>query len=230
MSSLPFLLFLCSKQLQMWLQKDDYDNAHNDRSLGIVCPFPVHSLKQRKLLDSAASSNANYTSRNAGKPAVYMPDICVTGSTVNSTTIKCAKLADNVNRNNDNAGGSLVDSNNCRSVICVNPTEKESESGSVRSILNILDSFKLEDMNEDKTSTSVATGNNKTGISVVESSLLLDAPSVDPNANAKPEPLKEKKSVFNEECLINGMSQGDRLQQIKSMRRHARATTTGALK
>lgn len=216
----------------MWLQKDEYDNAHNDRSLGIVCPFPVHSLKQRKLLDSAANSNANYTSRISGKPAVYLSEICVTGSTVNSSA-KCTKGTDNANRNNDNtnAGASLVDSN-CRSVICVNPTEKETESGSVRSILNILDSFKLEDMKEDKSTPSVAVGNNKTGISVVESSLL-DVPSVDPNANAsiKPEPLKEKKgSVFNEECLINGMSQGDRLQQIKSMRRHARATTTGALK
>ena len=31
--------------------------------------------------------------------------------------------------------------------------------------------------------------------------------------------------------IINGMSQGDRLQQIKALRRqHARATTTGALK
>ena len=39
--------------------------------------------------------------------------------------------------------------------------------------------------------------------------------------------------AVNDECaIINGMSQGDRLQQIKSLRRHhhLRATTTGALK
>lgn len=217
----------------MWLQKDEYDSAHNDRPLGVVCSFPVHSIKQRKLLDSPANSNSNYTniSRNAGKTSVYLSEICVTGCSVNAT--KCTtKVADNANRNNDNAGASFSDST-CRSVICVNPTDKdnkERESGGVRSILNILDSFKLEDMKEDKAaSPSIATG-IKSGISVIESTLL-DVP-VDPNANAtvKPEPLKEKTSIFNEECLINGMSQGDRLQQIKSMRRHARATTTGALK
>jgi len=215
----------------MWLQKDEYDNAHNGQSLGIVCPFPVHSLNQRKLLQSNANSNANYSSRHVGKAAVYLSEICVTGSSLNS--VKCPKVTDNGNRINDNAGASLGESN-CRSVICVNSTTEkaETDSGSVRSILNILDSFKLEDMKDDKNSSaSVTTAVNKPGILVAESALL-DGP-VDPNANAtiKPEPLKEKKgSVFNEECLVNGMSQGDRLQQIKSLRRHARATTTGALK
>lgn len=214
----------------MWLQKDEYDSTH-DRPLGVVCSFPVHSIKQRKLLDSAAHSNSNYSSsRNAGKTSVYLSEICVTGSSVNTTN--GTKVADNANRNNDNNAGASFSDSTCRSVICVNSTDKdkERESGGVRSILNILDSFKLEDMKEDKPSSSVVT-DNKSGISVVESTFL-DIP-VDPNANAnvKTEPLKEKTgSVFNEECLINGMSQGDRLQQIKSMRRHARATTTGALK
>lgn len=215
----------------MWLQKDEYDNAHNGQALGIVCPFPVHSIKQRKLLDSSASSNANYGSRIAGKTSVYLSDMCVSGTSVHHP-VKCSKLADDANRNNDNSVASLSESStSCRSVICVNSTDKESErdGGSVRSILNILDSFKLEDIKEDKAFSAVPV--SKPGISVVESNLL-DG-QVDPNANSnvKPEPLKEKTvGVFNEECLINGMSQGDRLQQIKSMRRHARATTTGALK
>ncbi|XP_046458032.1 uncharacterized protein LOC124204850 isoform X2 [Daphnia pulex] len=219
-----------SKQLQMWLQKDEYDNAHNGQSLGIVCPFPVHSLKQRKHFES--NSNANYSSRHVGKAAVYLSEICVTGSSLNS--VKCPKVTDNSNRINDNAGANSLGESNCQSVICVNSTAEKAEpdSGSVRSILNILDSFKLEDMKDDKNSSaSVTAVVNKPGISVADSALL-DGP-VDPNANAtiKPEPLKEKKgSVFNEECLVNGMSQGDRLQQIKSLRRHARATTTGALK
>lgn len=212
----------------MWLQKDEYDNAHNGQALGIVCPFPVHSIKQRKLLDSSASSNANYGSRIAGKTSVYLSDMCVSGTSVHP--VKCSKLSDDANRNNDNSVASLSESSS-RSVICVNSTDKESErdGGSVRSILNILDSFKLEDMKEDKPLSSSPV--SKPGISLVESNLL-DG-TVDPNANSnvKPEPLKEKTvGVFNEECLINGMSQGDRLQQIKSMRRHARATTTGALK
>lgn len=223
----PFFL-LSSKQLQMWLQKDEYDNAHNGQSLGIVCPFPVHSLKQRKHFES--NSNANYSSRHVGKAAVYLSEICVTGSSLNS--VKCPKVTDNGNRINDNAGANSLGESNCRSVICVNSTAEKTEpdSGSVRSILNILDSFKLEDMKDDKNSSaSVTAVVNKPGISVADSALL-DGP-VDPNANTKPEPLKEKKgSVFNEECLVNGMSQGDRLQQIKSLRRHARATTTGALK
>ena len=216
----------------MWLQKDEYDNAHNGQSLGIVCPVPVHSLKQRKHFESNANSNANYNSRHVGKAAVYLSEICVTGSSSNST--KCPKVTDNGNRiNNDNAGASMGESN-CRSVICINNTAEkiETDSGGVRSILNILDSFKLEDMKDDKNSSAaVTTVVNKPGISIAES-VLLDG-AVDPNANAtiKPEPLKEKKgSVFNEECLVNGMSQGDRLQQIKSLRRHGRATTTGALK
>lgn len=224
MSSFVF----CSKQLQMWLQKDEYDNAHSGQSLGIVCPYPVHSFKQRKHFESTANSNANHNSRHAGKTAVYLSEICVTTSGVK--TAKSPKLTDNGNRINDDGGAALQETT-CRSLTCINnTTDKETDSGSVRSILNILDSFKLEDMKDDKTSASNATG-NKPGISVVESTLL-DVP-VDPNANAtvKQEPLKEKKgSVFNEECLVNGMSQGDRLQQIKSLRRHARATTTGALK
>lgn len=217
-----------SKQLQMWLQKDEYDDAHNGQSLGIVCAYPVHSFQQRKLFESTANSNANHNSRHAGKTAVYLSEICVTGSSLN--TAKCPKLADNGNRINEDAGASLQETT-CRSLICINnAAEKETDSGSVRSILNILDSFKLEDMKEDKTSASNSAG-NKPALSVAESTLL--AVPVDPNANAtiKQEPLKEKKgSVFNEECLVNGMSQGDRLQQIKSLRRHARATTTGALK
>lgn len=204
----------------MWLQKDEYDNSHPGRPLGVVCTYPVHSLKQRKVLES---TTANY-SRNAVKQApVY--EICVS----KCSTTKVA--ADNANRNNvDNNVVVDQSDSNCRSVI--NCVDKEAETGnSVRSILNILDSFRLEDMKEDNKSTVVVSP-VKTGITVVESNLL-DG-QVDPNANAKPEPLREenknKVSVFNEECLINGMSQGDRLQQIKSLRRHARATTTGALK
>lgn len=202
----------------MWLQKDEYDNAHNGKALGVVCPFPVHSVKQRKLLETpTANLNVNYGSRNAGKTSVYLTDVSVSGTSVNPA--KCnSKMADNAD-------------SSCRSVICLNSNDKESEreSGGVRTILNILDSFKLEDMKEDQQPLS---SSPQPGISVAGSNLL-DAP-VDPNANSTvrpPEPLKEKTvGVFNEESLINGMSQGDRLQQIKSMRRHARATTTGALK
>ena len=194
-------VFNISKQLQLWLQKDDYINSNPDRPLGEVCVYPVHSKNQRLLLDSYSSSPDRELS---GHP---MSEICVTGS-----ALELSKNSGSANRTESVVppAASFAEPKS-RPLICMN-NEKEADSGCVRSILNILDSFNLEDLKEDK---------SKKAISVVESRVT-DGPAK--------EPLKEKKGAFNEESLVGGLSQGDRLQQIKSMRRHARSTTTGALK
>merc|ERR1712071_197610 len=190
-----------SKQLQLWLQKDDYINSNQDRPLGEVCVYPVHSMKQHLLLEGSPSSSPD---SEVSVPAVS--EICVTGTTLNLN--KSPAIANIMEPISAAPTASLADSKS-RSLICMN-NDKEADSGCVRSILNILDSFNLEDLKDDKA---------KKPIAVVESRV--DGPTK--------EPLKEKKGAFNEESLVGGLSQGDRLQQIKSMRRHARSTTTGAL-
>jgi len=191
-----------SKQLQLWLQKDDYINSNQDRPLGEVCVYPVHSMKQHLLLEGSPSSSPD---SEVSVPAVS--EIYVTGTTLNLN--KSPAIANIMEPISAAPTASLADSKS-RSLICMN-NDKEADSGCVRSILNILDSFNLEDLKDDKA---------KKPIAVVESRV--DGPTK--------EPLKEKKGAFNEESLVGGLSQGDRLQQIKSMRRHARSTTTGALK
>ena len=171
----------------MWLQKDEYTNSNKDRPLDGVSTYPVYSLKQCSLLDPSPLNSS---------------EICIKASSLGQI-----KQIDSANKNEST--GSIADSIT-RSSVCVN-AEKETESGCVRSILTILDSFKIEDLKDEK---------NRKQVTVVESRV---------DVSGK-EPLKEKKGAFNEESIIDGMSQGDRLQQIKSMRRHARATTTGALK
>merc|ERR1712071_365627 len=190
-----------SKQLQLWLQKDDYINSNQDRPLGEVCVYPVHSMKQHLLLEGSPSSSPD---SEVSVPAVS--EIYVTGTTLNLN--KSPAIANIMEPISAAPTASLADSKS-RSLICMN-NDKEADSGCVRSILNILDSFNLEDLKDDKA---------KKPIAVVESRV--DGPTK--------EPLKEKKGAFNEESLVGGLSQGDRLQQIKSMRRHARSTTTGAL-
>ena len=200
------MLYLCfhsnSKQLQLWLQKDDYINSNQDRPLGEVSVYPVYSRKQRQLVEDSPSSSPN--SEASTSP---VSDIYVTG-----TTLKLNKSPTNANRaeSTSTTPAALLADSKSRTLIQMN-SDKEADSGCVRSILNILDSFKLEDLKDDKA---------KKSIPVVESRL--DGPAK--------EPLKEKQGAFNEESLVGGLSQGDRLQQIKSMRRHARSTTTGALK
>ena len=219
-----------SKQLQMWLAKDEYDQANKDRPLGLVCPYPVHSLKQRKQLESSSANAAPASGIlvRTGPPSTssYLSEICITGSslsaikytrTTTTTTESTAVIS------NGQQGPSVGEA----------ATSNERESGGVRSILNILDSFKLEDMKDAKANSTVTTANVAT---VVES-------NVSNSVGFKAVSQKEKKlssgstggaapsAVFNEESIINGMSQGDRLQQIKAMRRlHSRSTTTGALK
>ena len=191
-----------SKQLQLWLQKDDYINSNQDRPLGEVCVYPVHSRKRRLLLEGTPSTSPDSEVSTSPVSEMY----------VSGTALKLNKSPAIANRMEPISAApttSLTDPKS-RSLICMN-NDKEADSGCVRSILNILDSFKLEDLKDDKP---------KKPITVVESRL--DEPAK--------EPLKEKKGAFNEESVVGGLSQGDRLQQIKSMRRHARSTTTGALK
>lgn len=191
----------------------------------VVCAYPVHSLKQRKLLESSSANTpvpASGILVRTGPPSTtsYMSEICITGSSLSA--IKYSRTTDSSAPVLTNGQGSSTNE----------PTSpNERESGGVRSIVNILDCFKIEDMKEaTKATTPVTTTNAGNGgnITVIES-----------NASNSP---KEKKlssgstgwaahaAVFNEESIIYGMSQGDRLQQIKSMRRlHSRSTTTGAL-
>lgn len=206
----------------MWLQKDEYDATHKDKPLGIVCEYPVYSIKQRNLIESMANGNVPRSAVQSRAPALSSRQgsvdsvTSVTGSSL--TNIRCS--VDNVR---DNGNG---DSAQSLSKDVYFSGEAEREAGGVRTILNILDNFKLEDIKKDdgRHASSDADGNHQS-ITVVESSL------TQLSSAARAETLKDKKGALNaEECLINGMSQGDRLQHIKAMRQHARSTTTGALR
>jgi len=174
-----------SKQLQLWLQKDAHESSHPDKPLGQRCLYPVHSLKQKKLLSEAGSP------RNLKPVNQHLAEMCITGSKLTKATrpepAAVPASTDQSDRDNGNSG--------------------------VRTILNILDSFKLEDQQQQQPQV----------ITVVES-IQNDKQVVD-------EKKKKVSPLDNDEMkIINGMSQGDRLQQIKALRRqHARATTTGAL-
>ena len=222
---LLFIYFLSSKQLQMWLAKDEYEQNNKDHPLGLVCSYPVHSLKQRKFLESS-SANAQTAPASSilvrtGPPSTtsYLSEICITGSSLSA--IKYTRTTDSAPVVTNGQGSSSNE-----------PTSpNERESGGVRSILNILDSFKIEDMKEAKATSPVTTVNTGSGgnITVVESNV--SNPSKEKKLSSGSTGGAAPAAVFNEESIINGMSQGDRLQQIKSMRRlHSRSTTTGALK
>lgn len=209
----------------MWLQKDDYDASHKDRPLGIVCEYPVYSIKQHNLLESIANGNvARVQSRVESFSSRQGSDASLTGSSLSS--IRCSIESVRDNGNSEAVSTQLTARSTTSTYSNDKSREAEKEAGGVRTILNILDNFKLEDIKKDdgKLAPTDAEGNHQS-ISVVESALM-------PNTTAaKPEALKEKKAPVNsEECLINGMSQGDRLQHIKAMRQHARSTTTGALR
>lgn len=218
-----------SKQLQMWLQKDEYDAAHGGKPLGVRSPYPVHSLKQKRLLDGQQSGSNK-----------LLADLCVTGTPATMTSVRYFKPNPPPQAESPSSpdGG-----------------------GNVRSILNILDSFKI-GTPEDGQQTGGNKPGGAGSISVVESHVLTTTgedpktgatfekttrvtytttttttassgspviAALDGRAAAE----AKAGGQVNDECaIINGMSQGDRLQQIKALRRHhhLRATTTGALK
>ena len=187
-----FISLLNSKQLQLWLQKDAYEAGNKEKVLGLRCQYPVHSIKrQNELLQCSLAT--------AVRIEQELAEICVTGSS------KKLALKQEATDNKDQVDNRPADDNgNAKEPLVV-------ENGSVRAILNILDSFKLEDMVKDDKKAAAAGGSCAVDVKVVV-------------------PQNGTKAPFNEESVVNGMSQGDRLQQIKALRRHARATTTGALK
>lgn len=188
-----FFSLLNSKQLQLWLQKDAYEAGNKEKVLGLRCQYPVHSIKrQNELLQCSLAT--------AVRIEQELAEICVTGSSK-----KLALKQEATDNNKDQVDNRPADDNgNAKEPLVV-------ENGSVRAILNILDSFKLEDMVKDDKKAAAAGGSGAVDVKVVV-------------------PQNGTKAPFNEESVVNGMSQGDRLQQIKALRRHARATTTGALK
>jgi hypothetical protein len=108
-----------SKQLQLWLQKDAHESSHPDKPLGQRCLYPVHSLKQKKLLSEAGSP------RNLKPVNHHLAEMCITGSKLTKATRPepvVPASTDQSDRDNGNSG--------------------------VRTILNILDSFKLEDQQQ----------------------------------------------------------------------------------
>lgn len=217
----------------MWLQKDEYDASHPERrpGVGTPCPYPVHSIKQKRMLETAAASSPassppvmNNKSNSSSSSIYNLADMCVTGSSMTSVKYFKATPATAADSAGPNDTGDTAGTN-----------------GGVRSILNILDSFKI-GSTDGEVGGEAKSSPSDGSISVVESSVLITTPDPadPPPVSSKLPDLAAKKDsvtesggqVVNQECLIiNGMSQGDRLQQIKSLRRqHARATTTGALK
>ena len=118
-NSFEFFLVKFSKQLQLWLQKDAHESSHPDKPLGQRCLYPVHSLKQKKLLSEAGSP------RNLKPVNQHLAEMCITGSKLAKATRPepvVPASTDQSDRDNGNSG--------------------------VRTILNILDSFKLEDQQQ----------------------------------------------------------------------------------
>lgn len=202
----------------MWLQKDEYDATHRgEKDPGSVCLYPVHSLKERRILETSGPTNSLKTTTPTTTTSFRnLSEMCVTGTSVTGmTSVKYFK-----------SSTPPVES----PPAVLNDSAESGSNGGVRSILNILDSFKIGPASSKESPEAPANAEvaeSGESISVVESNVQSSKEST-PNSKSD-----AATTEVNRECMIiNGMSQGDRLQQIKSLRRqhHARATTTGALK